>query len=655
MERINPQAPDFTDRNLLLEQLRAAVPEAFADGKLNPDLLQELLADDLTDDDARRETFGLQWTGKTNARRVAMRPPKGSALAPCPGEGINEDNTENIFIEGDNLEVLKLLRNAYAGRIKMIYIDPPYNTGKDFIYKDNFSESKDEYLEKSGQKVGDTFLVANPKSQGRFHSNWLNFIYPRIRIAKDLLTNDGVIFVSIDDNEVHNLKTLMNEIFGEENFVGQLVIINNLKGRNDKKNVATCHEYLLIYQKYDFVSLGLPLTEEQLKLYKFEDENGEKYALRDLRKRGGPDKREDRPNMFFPIFYDQNSRRVSLERLLESDIEILPKRSDGSDGRWRWGIDKVRENLSYLHPRYVKKSDKWNIDHRVYLNILEDIDEDDEFSESDENEDEGLIRTSKTKSFWIGGDVSTDFGKRSFKNILPKLDFDFPKSPELIKKCAFMSTKSGDIIMDFFAGSGTTGQAVIELNKETEIIRNFILVQVRDIIDPKSDVGKKANAFGIESISELTQERLKACCERYKSPINPGFKVLKLTSSAFRPWRDYTGGNVAQLKLAFEEQVRNPLVEGWQPAQLLTELLLLEGFPLHSQQEPYSGVSANNIIRVSSDFRAHRIFICLDEKIHNDTVDGLQTGKDDVFICFDSALSDLQKFKLDDRLKLKTI
>jgi adenine-specific DNA-methyltransferase len=219
MERINPQAPELTDRNLLLEQLRAAVPEAFADGKLNLDLLQELLAEDLLDEEARRETFGLQWTGKTNARRIAMRPPKGAALRPCPGEGVNEDKTENIFIEGDNLEVLKLLRNTYAGRIKMIYIDPPYNTGNDFIYKDDFSEGIEDYLRKSGQKDGETLLVANPKTSGRYHSNWLNFMYPRLRVAKDLLCMDGVIFVSIDDNEVHNLRAVMNEIFGEENLL----------------------------------------------------------------------------------------------------------------------------------------------------------------------------------------------------------------------------------------------------------------------------------------------------------------------------------------------------------------------------------------------------------------------------------------------------
>jgi adenine-specific DNA-methyltransferase len=227
--------------------------------------------------------------------------------------------------------------------------------------------------------------------------------------------------------------------------------------------------------------------------------------------------------------------------------------------------------------------------------------------------------------------------------------FDYPKPVNLIKYLISMIHGNDFTVLDFFAGSATTAQAVLEANRldDGNGTRNFICVQIQENVKKESSAAKN----GFEIISEIAKLRITKECEKY----NEGFQVFALASSAFRTWRDYTGGNVAQLKLAFEEHVQNPLVDGWQPAQLLTELLLLEGFPLHSRQEPYAGINVNSIISVSSDFRAHRLFVCLDKKIHNDTVEGLQTGKDDVFVCFDSALSDLQKFKLDDRLKLKTI
>ena len=257
--------PSFTLTEDRLRELAAVVPEAFADGRINWDTLREALGEQLEDE--TQEHFGLFWPGKREARRLAAMPSKGT-LVPQPGQGVDEDSTHNIFIEGDNLEVLKLLKKSYVGRVKMIYIDPPYNTGGDLLYLDDFSIPTEQYLQQlnlvdeKGIK-----LTSNSKADGRFHSSWLTMMYPRILLARELLTEDGVIFVSIDDNECHNLRQLLNELFGEENFVADIVAVNNLKGRNDKAHIATAHERLLIFKRPTFTEVGLELTEKQKQEY----------------------------------------------------------------------------------------------------------------------------------------------------------------------------------------------------------------------------------------------------------------------------------------------------------------------------------------------------------------------------------------------------
>jgi len=247
-------SPNF--RTELAEQLAALVPEAIADGKIDVTKLQELLADDVAD---TSERFGLFWPGKKRALRAAQEPTTAT-LRPDFAESKAWDTTKNVFIEGDNLEVLKILQKHYHNKIKMIYIDPPYNTGKDFVYPDNYREGLETYLEWTGQVAqGGRRISTNSETEGRYHSNWLNMMYPRLKLARNLLTDDGAIFISIDDNEVDNLKKLCDEIFGAGNFIGKIAVINNLKGLNDKANIAACHEYLLIYSRGTFESRGLPL------------------------------------------------------------------------------------------------------------------------------------------------------------------------------------------------------------------------------------------------------------------------------------------------------------------------------------------------------------------------------------------------------------
>ncbi|MDP3058583.1 MAG: DNA methyltransferase, partial [bacterium] len=295
-----------------------------------------------------------------------------------------------------------------------------------------------------------------------------------------MLTNDGVIFISIDDNEAHNLKLLCDDVFGEQNFTGQIAVVNNLKGRNDRANIATTHEYLLMYVCDKFISGGIPLTGEQKAAYKYTDENGNQYDLRDLRKRGRPDRREDRPNMYFPIYYAPDTKQCSMTAKA-GWVKITPLRGDGSDGRWRWGKEHVASSLSILHPEQ-NRNGKWGIKHRVYLNpALNPVIEDDEFDEFDEDDE----RTSKAKSFWQGGDLSNDVARRTLKKLMPDAEFDYPKSVDLIKRVLHMGTSSDCLVVDFFSGSATTMHASMELNAVGDGMRHCILIQLPENFDDK--------------------------------------------------------------------------------------------------------------------------------------------------------------------------
>ena len=377
MQKIEAQCPEAQSANILADniaKLRAMFPELVTETKgvaaINVDVLKALVGDATAYDGD--EKYGLNWLGKRKARQIALTPSTGT-LRPCPEESVEWETTQNLMIEGDNLEVLKLLQKSYAGKVKLIYIDPPYNTGKDFVYPDNFQDNIENYQQLmgwrdiGGERISSLASRKNTEASGRFHTDWLNMMYPRLKLARSLLSQDGVVFISIDDRELNHLRSLANEIFGEENFVANISVVNNMKGRNDKKHVAACHEYVVVYAAPSFVSNGLPLTEEQRAAFKYTDDKGFKYALRDLRKRGGPDRREDRPKMFFPIYWNENKGTVSLERSSDTDIEILPMRGDGSEGCWRWGSEKVKAHLDWMHPKKSTRNGRLDVEHRVYL------------------------------------------------------------------------------------------------------------------------------------------------------------------------------------------------------------------------------------------------------------------------------------------------
>lgn len=627
-------------REELKRCLGKVFPEVFAEGAIDFDQLKRVLGEWV---DPGKERFGLNWPGKAECMKIIQQP-SIATLKPVRQESVNFDEAENLFIEGDNLEVLKLLQKAYFGKIKMIYIDPPYNTGNEFIYPDKYSETLDTYLAYTGQidSEGRRFST-NTDASGRYHSRWLNMMFPRLYLARNLLREDGAIFISIDDHEVMNLRSMCDQIFGEENHVATLSILNNLKGRNDKKNVATCHEYLVVYGNERFESYGLPLTAEQLSQYKYKDENGNLYALRDLRKRGGNDKRTDRPNLYFPIYFNQNAGSCSLERRSEDDIEILPTLSDGVDGCWRWGKSKVKENLDILHPKHNKSKDRWGIEHRVYLDpTIRDQTEDEEADDEDIN----FERTSKTKSFWWGADISTDHAVRAFKDLFDRMGTDYPKSPKFMKRLLQMATRDGDLILDFFAGFSTTAHAVLELNYEEQSKRKFIMVQLPEPCGEDSEA-KKA---GYATISALSRDRIRRAgkaIEKQQSEVlnlddkrlpDIGFKAYSLAASNFKVW-DGSAGNFDDAGKQLEMHVDH-LSDSSSAEDVLYELLLKAGFPLTTKVQPLE-LAGKQVFSIEDG----ALLICLEKEITPELIDALAEAEPLQVICLDEGFNGNDQLK----------
>lgn len=515
----------------------------------------------------------------------------------------------------------------------MIYIDPPYNTGKDFVYPDDAWDSLQNYLRLTGQSDPEgAVLSSNVETSGRFHTDWLNMMYPRLEQAWAILAQNGAICISIDEKELHHLRIICNEIFGEECFVADIAVATNMKGRNTKKHVADCHEHIVIYAKPDFESYGLPLTPEQRAMFKYTDHLDRKYALRDLRKRGGPDKREDRPKMFFSIFWDAERGTCSLERLSGTDIEIKPLRGDGSDGRWRWGSEKVKKHLAWLHPRFSERTGRWDIDHRHYLDpsieVSEELDlEDPDLEEDTEDEEDDIFeRTSKPKSIWLGGDLSTDAGKRALKETLPGEIFDFPKSVELLKNCLHICVGADDIAIDMFAGSGTFAQAVIDHNVVFGGGRRFILIQFPEPlrIDKKeqkaaakfcADIGRPSN------MAEITKERVRRVSAKARAE-NPeyngdlGFRVFKLSPSNIKTWNPG-----AKVTLATLEDMIDHVKPDRSDEDVLFELILKQRFDLTTRVETQI-ISGKTVQKVGDG----GLIACLDKVIKAEEVEALGRG-----------------------------
>ena len=463
---------------------------------------------------SNRETYDFTWVGKKQAILEAATPIR-KTLRPCKEESVNWDTTQNLYIEGDNLDVLKLLQDCYVNQVKMIYIDPPYNTGKDFIYKDDFAVSQKEYNESDGRvdECGNR-LVKNTDSNGRFHSDWCSMMYPRLKLARNLLADDGVIFISMDEHEIDNLKKICDEVFGSNNFIYQLSVVNKLNGNDNSSGMMETQEFCLIYSrsKQQFQIGVLPLEEDDRSEWK-KDEIGYWKEGGAIKATGVASKREDRPNLYYPLYIDEKTLAFSLERTANCTYELWPI-IDGEDGRWTWQKEKFIKDANEVIIKRVKDG------YSVYKKQRPQL---------------GDLPSKRGKTTFYHPRYSTANSSAEIKTLFDgKKIFEFSKSSNLIKDLLSLgsSTNNFSIILDFFSGSATTAHAVMKLNAEDGGNRKFIMVQIPEPCDEKSEAYKA----GYKNICEIGKERIRRAAKQIKgehpeSNFDSGFRVFKLADS----------------------------------------------------------------------------------------------------------------------------
>lgn len=609
IEKLDLRTPDFVNENI--EKLAALFPQCLtetAEGKkIDFDLLQQELSHDIVE--GNRERYRLEWPGKREAI-VTANLPTTKTLRPVREDSVDFDNTENLYIEGDNLEVLKLLQESYFGKIKMIYIDPPYNTGKDFVYKDNFAIDRETELFESGQiDEYNRRLVANPETSGRYHSDWLSMMYPRLKLARNLLTDDGVIFISIDEHEVCNMEKLCREIFGESNFIGTLPIVMNLKGNQDAYGFAETHEFFVVCTKDKTIcSLGMfPVEDEELMKNWLEDEYGLYKEADNLRATGVNAPREKRPNLWYPIYLNEDTLEFYItdndKPLLESDTEILPINPDGEELSWYWG--KSTFNNSKHNLILKKTTNGWQFYRKQRPQL-------------------GDLPTKKPKSFFYKADYSTSTSTTHLKNLFGVKLFDGPKPVPFIIDLLHIGSYKDSIILDFFSGSATTAHAVMQLNAEDGGKRKYIMVQLPELTDEKSEAYKA----GYKNICEIGKERIRRAANKIKEEKpkkaekeelfanvedtqDYGFRVYRLDSSNMK--------DVYYRPQDYKQETLNMFADNIKPDRtaddLLAQVMLDWGLPL-SYKIDRTNINGKQVFRVAQD----SLLACFD------------TGIDEAFI-----------------------
>jgi len=592
IEKMDGMTTDLVAENI--EKLKQLFPTIVREDKIDFEELELLLGENIN---RNNEQYSFVWNGKTQATKLAQKRSTGT-LRPCIEESKNWDKTKNIYIEGDNLEVLKLLQSSYNGRIKMIYIDPPYNTGHDFVYKDNFEDNIVNYKEVTGQSQ-----KSNADTDGRFHTNWLNMMYPRLKLARNLLTDNGVIFISIDDNEYNNLKKICDEIFGEYNFVGSMSLLSNPRGSQNSKHLSYVHEYILMYAKHidELEIKGVGKDESIISEFSEIDASGRKYRLLGLRKRGGAWKKEDRPLLHYPIYVNPQNGEVSLERDSIHIVEVVPQRPTGELGRWCWGKTKfLAEKFDLIGKKVNRKGEKecWDIFRKDYL-----LDED------------GNSKTSKVKTIWVEKETNYQNAKNEIRELFGDSEvFDFPKPIYIIKKLiSMMFFEDEDIILDFFSGSSSTAHAVFSLNVEDSGNRRFIMVQLPQVCAEHTVAYK----LGYNNICEIAKERIDKAGEIISQEYNLdiGFKVFKLDSSNLKKW------NNAPTKSAEDvinriQTTMDYIEEGRTELDLVYEIMLKYGIDLTL---PITKSSNNKAYIVNGD--DYKLLICSETNLTLDDIE----------------------------------
>lgn len=569
-EKLDMASPDLVNENF--EKLAALFPNCVtesASGKaIDFDLLKQELSHAVVE--GNKERYRLEWPGKREAI-VTANLPTTQTLRPVREDSVDFDNTENLYIEGDNLEVLKLLQESYLGKIKMIYIDPPYNTGHDFIYKDTFATSAEAYKQDIGQiDELKQRMFQNPLSGGRYHSDWLTMIYPRLKLARNLLTSDGLIFVSIDENELSNLKILCDEIFGQGNFVEQIAWKNKYGSGALTKGFANVHEYILVYSKNEITSIAAPLDEGQKEAYKLKDE---KFPIRGgyLTQPLATNSKDDRPNLQYPIFHN--------------GIKILPEK------QWIWSEDRFLE--AYRNNEIVinETDGKFSVRSKQYL--------------KDKN---GKERLGKPISL-LNGPFNQE-GTKDIKNLFGSSVFDFPKPTALLRYLVSFVVNDNEntdfIVLDFFSGSGASADAILQLNSLDSGKRKFIQVQLPEETDKESDAFKK----GYKNICEVGKERIRRAAKKVKeetgAAIDYGFRVYRLSDSNmqdvyYKP-QDYKQENL--------ELFADNLKPDRTADDLLAQVMLDWGLPLSLKIEQIK-VAGKQVFKVAQN----SLYACFDRGI----------------------------------------
>ena len=554
------------------------------------DQLRQELSKDIVE--GPEERYQFTWPDKRNAIRLANAPTTDT-LRPCREESVDFDNTQNLYIEGDNLQVLKLLRENYLGKVKMIYIDPPYNTGNDFVYNDNFDQDKQEYVHNSGQYDEEGYqMVTNTESNGRFHTDWLNMIYPRLKVVKDLLSDEGVIFISIDDNEEENLRKICNEIYGEHNFLADIVWKHTQQSKNDELHFSRQYNHTLCFCK--------KIDNLHRFYFKRTEEDNKNYSNPDNDPKG--------------MWRSGDVRSPNYRKTLCFDI-IAPNGNiiKAPDNGWRWSEESIKEKIG--SGEIIFKKDYSGIIRKIYLC--------DQEGRTPENLWEGVrFGTTRTAAAVI---------KSLFDN---KQVFDTPKPHELIMRMMEIATVEDSIILDFFSGSATTAHAVMQLNAEDGGRRKFIMVQLPEATDEKSEAYKA----GYKNICEIGKERIRRAGKKIKegSPLttqdlDTGFRVLKLDSSNMEDVY-YTPAEFNEQKL-FDDNIKPDRTE----EDLLFQTMIELGIELSAKIEKRS-IAGKTVWSVSDGY----LMACFGEEVNETTITEIARQQPYYFVMRDSSLANDQ-------------
>lgn len=632
MDKLKMQTANKADENF--KKLAAMFPDAVTETiNENGEVVRAIDKDVLMQEisckvvDGNEERYQFTWPDKKKSVLLAnapinrtLRPIREDETVPtgadsegksyCSTGSVDFDTTENLYIEGDNLEVLKLLQETYLGKIKMIYIDPPYNTGHDFVYADNFTQSTDEYLDISGQFDDEgNRLVQNTESNGRFHTDWLNMIYPRLRLAKTLLSEDGIIFISIDENEVENIKKNCNEIFGESNFLTCVTRATGTPTGGGFDGLVNELDYMLIYAKNasNATINGLEMSAEDSKIYDQVDEQG-RYLIRPLRRTGGEDRREDRPTMFFPI-------------IAPDGTEVYPIGPTGYESRWICSPDTAKRlaDSNMLAWKQVTKNGetRWQVYQKFYL----------------EN------RTKAPGNLW----TDVEGNKKATRDVRDVFDskkvFDFPKPIGFLKKAISIGANSDSIILDFFSGSATTAHAVMQLNAEDGGHRKFIMVQLPEKCDEKSEAYKA----GYKTICEIGKERIRRAGKKIReentdnsslltpnSKLDTGFRVLKCDTSNMKD----VYYNPSEYEVNMFSRLEDNIKADRTPEDLLFQVMLDLGVLLSSKIEETT-IAGKKVFNVEDNY----LIACFDSDVSEETIKAIAKQKPYYFVMRDSSMA----------------